>query len=101
MSPQYPRTTSFLGNAPGIRAGSGCVLSPCNKSDLSEKPWLQVVSSRIPDGLRGTFISHLSTALSGETVYDALGQSMSVYQCIALTLGMIVLMILLAKFGAG
>ena len=59
--------------------------------------WLQVVSR---ESLM-VYVAHLfliyRLPYRGETVYDVLGQSMSVNQCIALTLGMVVLMILLAK----
>ena len=61
------------------------------------KSWLQVASR---ESLM-VYVAHLfliyRLPFRGETVYEVLGQSMSVNQCIALTLGMIVLMILLAK----
>ena len=61
------------------------------------KSWLQVASR---ESLM-VYVAHLfliyRLPFRGETVYELLGQSMSVNQCIALTLGMIVLMILLAK----
>jgi surface polysaccharide O-acyltransferase-like enzyme len=59
--------------------------------------WLQVVSreSLMVYGAHLFLIYRLP--YRGETVYDYLGQSMSVKQCIALTLGMTLLMILLAK----
>ena len=59
--------------------------------------WLQVVSR---ESLM-VYVAHLfliyRLPFRGETVYDFFRQSMSVNQCIALTLGMILLMILLAK----
>jgi hypothetical protein len=60
--------------------------------------WLQVVSR---ESLM-IYVAHLfliyRLPYRGETLYDIFKQSMSVKQCLALTLGMILLMILMAKF---
>lgn len=59
--------------------------------------WLQVVSH---ESLM-VYVAHLfliyRLPFRGDTVYDFFRQSMSVNQCIALTIGMVLLMILLAK----